>query len=122
MFCVTIQCIDGRIQRPVFDYIQEKYDYKYVDTITEPGVNKIIAENKEACLIDAIIEKLQISIKKHGSKHVFVSGHAECAGNPVEKDVQITQVNRAKEWLISQFPELKVTGLWINESWEVVEI
>ena len=121
-FCVTIQCMDGRIQRPIQDYILQHYGYQYADTITEPGVNHILAENKEACVIDALIEKLQISIGKHGSDHIFISGHADCVANPALRESQTEQITQSKKWLEEQFPGLKVTGLWVNETWEVEEV
>ena len=44
-FATAISCMDGRVQDPISRYIKEKFNVDYVDTITEPGPNKIIAEN-----------------------------------------------------------------------------
>ncbi len=43
-FCTVVGCMDGRIQLPVNHYVRERFGVTYVDTITEAGVNKVIAE------------------------------------------------------------------------------
>lgn len=36
--------MDGRVQLPVIKYLQDRFKVQYVDTITEPGPNLILAE------------------------------------------------------------------------------
>ena len=45
MFATTINCIDGRVQVPVIEYIKLTYGFDYVDMITSAGPNLILAEN-----------------------------------------------------------------------------
>lgn len=79
-FATSISCMDGRIQIPISNWIKENYSVDYVDTITEPGVDKVIFNND---CIDSIKNKVSISINAHKSKLIVVSGHYECAANPV---------------------------------------
>ena len=44
-FATSISCMDGRIQTPINEWISENYSIDYVDTITEPGVDKKVAED-----------------------------------------------------------------------------
>lgn len=46
-FCTVINCIDGRVQMPVNQYMQQRFKVKYVDTITEPGPNLILVRKNE---------------------------------------------------------------------------
>ena len=39
-FATSVSCMDGRIQIPLNKWIKENYSADYVDTITEPGVDK----------------------------------------------------------------------------------
>ncbi len=43
-FCTTINCMDGRVQLPVIKYLQKHFNVDYVDSITEPGPNLILAK------------------------------------------------------------------------------
>jgi hypothetical protein len=42
-FATAINCMDGRTQIPVTDYVRKKYKVEYVDMITEPGPIKVLA-------------------------------------------------------------------------------
>lgn len=84
-FATAINCIDGRTQIPVIDYIRKKYKVDYVDMITEPGPIRVLAENTDKPTIESIKRRVGISTEKHGSVHIVIVGHHDCAGNPVEK-------------------------------------
>jgi len=87
-FCTSIHCMDGRIQLPIIEYLEENYNITYVDTITEPGPCKILAENANKNSVNSIIERVKISINKHNSKLIAISGHYNCAGNPYNEEIQ----------------------------------
>ncbi len=36
-FCTAINCMDGRTQLPVIEFLKNKLSVEYVDTVTEPG-------------------------------------------------------------------------------------
>lgn len=118
-FATAINCMDGRVQGPVNQYIREKYAVDYVDVITEAGPNKILADNSNPDIIDSIKKRLEISINKHGSRLVAVVGHFDCAGNPVEVDEQTKDTLQAVENIRKSYPELTVIGLWVGEDWQV---
>ena len=42
-FFTVINCMDGRVQLPVINYLKQKFNVEFIDTITEVGPNKIIA-------------------------------------------------------------------------------
>lgn len=87
-FTTAINCMDGRVQIPVNEYLKRRYGVDYIDTIIEPCPNMILAEKKDQATIDSIRRWLEISITKHGSKLVAIAGHHDCAGNPVGKKTQ----------------------------------
>ena len=120
-FGTAINCIDGRTQNPVSQWIKENYSVDYVDTVTEPGPDKVLLEvNIEK--IKQIKSKLLISIKAHNSTLIVIAGHHDCAANPVSKEEHLTQIkksiNMIKSW---NFP-VKVVGVWINDQWKVEQI
>ena len=61
-FACAINCMDGRVQGAVKNYIKENYKIDYVDMVTEPGPNKILAENPSA---DKHYSSIFIILKKN---------------------------------------------------------
>ena len=118
-FCASIHCMDGRIQEPIIKYLKENYGITYVDTITEPGPCKILAENKDEISVNSIIERAKISIDRHGSKLIAISGHYDCAGNPCDEETQKKQIRESIKHLKNHYPEIKIIGLWIDNEWKI---
>jgi carbonic anhydrase len=117
-FATALNCMDGRVQEPVIKFLKEKYKVDFVDMITEPGIDRILAEGDEK-MLEKIKNKIEISIKKHGSKVVAIVGHTDCAGNPVERKEHLRQIRKGKEILKSMNIKAEILGLWVNENWEV---
>ncbi len=118
-FCTSIHCMDGRIQEPVIRYLKDNYGVAYVDTITEPGPCKILAENEDKRSVNSIMERAKISILRHGSKLIAVSGHHDCAGNPCDEEMQKRQIRESIKYLKNTYPETKIIGLWIDSEWKI---
>jgi len=113
-FATSVSCMDGRIQIPLNKWIKENYSADYVDTITEPGVDKNITD-----VIESIKTKVGISINAHKSKLVVVSGHYDCAANPVSDEEHIAQIKNAVDVISSWGLNTNVIGVWVDGSWNV---
>ncbi len=123
IFVTVINCMDGRIQEAVIKYMSEKYDVNYIDNITEPGPNKVLATNEDAELLNSIKRKLDISINIHGSRVISVVGHYDCAGNRVDYETQIKDIKKSIDLLQSWDLEVdEIIGLWVDENWKVHEV
>jgi len=115
-FATAINCIDGRVQKPVAEYIQKGFGVDYVDMITEPGPNKILSEGKDAHVIGSLKKKVEISVEKHNSRIIAIVGHYDCAGNPESKDMQKEHLRKAVNVIASWgFPAKKIIALWLDE-------
>ena len=121
-FATAINCMDGRVQLPVIKWICERYGVDYVDMVTEAGPVKILADNGDAVLLESMRKRVEISVNKHGSRIVAIVAHFDCAGNPVEKDVQIGQIKKSFETVRSWGFEVEMIGLWVDENWEVNQV
>ena len=121
-FVTAINCMDGRVQLPVIEWMKKMYQADYIDMITEPGPNKILAENKPDPVINSLKKKVEISVNKHKSTCVAIIGHFDCAGNPVEKETQVHQIHEAIQTVHSWGLKVTVIGLWIDEQWTVHKI
>ncbi len=111
--------MDGRTQVPVINWLKHKYGVEYVDAITEPGPNKILAEASDSSKLESIKQRVDISINKHQSKVIAIVGHHDCAGNPVTKERQLAQIRKAIETIKSWVYNVDVLGLGVGESWDV---
>ena len=114
--------MDGRVQTPVIAFLRERFGVDYVDTITEPGPNGILAAGEDTTTIESILRRIVISVEQHGSVGIAIVGHHDCAGNPAPKEEQIAQVRKAKALLREYFRSPIVIGLWIDKAWHVHEI
>jgi len=121
-FATAINCMDGRVQIPVIEWMKKEYGMNYIDMITEPGPNKILAENKETPVFKSIKKRVEISLNKHGSELIAIVGHYDCAGNPVEKDKQLKQIQSAIKTVKSWNFEVQIIGLWIDGNWDVDKV
>ena len=121
-FATAINCMDGCVQLPVIRHLQQRFNAPNIDLITEPGPNRILSEGKQEQKVISILERVAVSVEKHGSKNIAVAAHHDCAGNPAPKDEQLSQVRRAVKLLKEQYGDLEIIGLWLYENWRVEEI
>ena len=121
-FATAINCMDGRVQLPVTEFLKNKYGVDYVDMITEPGPDGILAANKDKAAIESIQRRVAISTGKHGSKHIAIVGHHDCAGNPVDKETHLAHIRSAIKTVKSWGVKAEVIGLWVDDKWKVSEV
>jgi hypothetical protein len=122
IFGTAINCMDGRVQMPVTNWLRNQYEVDYVDMITEPGPIKFLAEGEDPLVSASIQRRLEISVNHHNSKLVAIAGHHDCAGNPVAKETQLKQIVTAIKTVEGWNFKVRVIGLWVNENWEVQEV
>lgn len=111
-----LNCMDGRTQLPVINWIRKKYQIAFVDVITEAGMDWALASKDS---INEILRSINISIKINKSTIIFVVGHYDCRGNPVNKEAHCEHIAKALKRLKEYFPKIKIVGLWVNRRWQV---
>lgn len=114
--------MDGRVQLPVIEWMKVHFSADFVDMITEPGPNKILADNDNIHLIQSLKKRVEISVLKHASSQIAIVGHADCAGNPVNKETQLKQIKAAIRTIQSWGFQIPVVGLWVDDNWTVHKI
>ncbi len=121
-FCTAINCMDGRVQIPVIRYLQKRFAADYVDVISEPGPNRILADRSDAIAVASIENRVKISVDLHHSVGIAVIGHHDCAGNPASEMEQRKHTTKAVLNIQRRFKNLPVIGLWVDENWHVSEV
>lgn len=117
-FATAINCMDGRTQEPIISWAKKTFGVNYVDAITEPGPDKILAKGPDT-LVESIKNRVMISVNKHGSQNVIVVSHHDCAGNPVSKEEHLDQLKKSVDVISSWELGVKIIGVWIGEDWKV---
>ena len=117
-FATAINCIDGRTQRPVSEWIRIQFSVDYVDTITQPGPEAALTRGP-ASAIEVMRQNVGVSVQAHQSPLIAVAAHHECAGNPVSDDEHKAQVRAACEVIAKWGFPARIVGLWVNEWWQV---
>jgi len=119
-FGIAINCIDGRVQLPVIEWMKKTFGFDYIDMITEPGVDKVMSQVEDK-RIELIKSKVEISVNAHGSKIIVIAGHFDCAGNSVSKEEHLLQIRKAlkviQEWKLNGVQ--KIIGIWIEDNKEI---
>lgn len=121
-FGTAINCIDGRTQEPVIDFMKHKYGIDGVDMVTFPGVDGIISSSGNLDAIASIRNAVSISIEKHGSQIIAVVGHFDCAGNPGNREHHYAHVNKAIQQVTSWNFDAQIVGLYVNDKRQIEEV
>jgi hypothetical protein len=121
-FSTVINCMDGRVQRSVLEWMMERFGAPHVDTITAPGPNGILARQHDEMALASILRCVDVSVHKHHTVGIAIVGHYDCAGNPGDEAHQNTDTRAAVRFLRTQYPETPIIGLWVDEAWTVEEI
>lgn len=120
-FGTSVACMDGRIQEPLRAWMAERFGLTYVDTVTQPGMDGILAGSTDLGDTELARKMTSISVRAHGSRTVVVSGHHDCAGNPVSRERHIEDIKKAVDTVESWegMDGIQVIGVWVNEDWQV---
>jgi hypothetical protein len=119
-FATAINCMDGRVQTPVADWVKNYRQVQYVDMITDAGIDGVLARGSEAER-ESIKRRVLISVNTHHSDSIAIAGHHGCAGNPVSPAEHLADIKMAMQIVSSWNLPVQVTGLWVNE-WGSVEV
>jgi carbonic anhydrase len=117
-FGTAINCMDGRVQLPIINWMREKFGLDYIDMITEPGPDKMVSTGSPGRLA-SIKTRVDISVQKHGSKVIVISGHDDCAGNPVTKEQHRKDIRAAMHVIKRWHLPVSIYGVWIGSDWQV---
>lgn len=120
-FGCAINCMDGRVQGPVAEWVKTNFGVQYVDMVTEAGPDGILARGTSP-LSESIRSRVQISTGPHGARVVIVAGHAGCAGNPVSPEQHQADVRAAMGTVASWGLPVTMVGLWVDESGAVTVV
>lgn len=121
-FGTAINCIDGRTQEPVIDFMKQKYGIDGVDMVTFPGVDGVISSLGNFNTIALIRNAVSISIEKHGSRIIAVVGHFDCAGNPGNREHHYAHIRKAVQQVSSWNFDAKIVGFYVNDKWQIEEV
>lgn len=111
-----LNCMDGRVQVPVLNWIKANFPVDFLDVITEAGMDSVLSNQDD---IGEIIRSIKISVNINHSTRLFVVGHYDCRGNPVEENIHRRQIANAVNRLKGQWPGHEIVGLWVNKTWQV---
>ena len=123
-FATDVGCIDGRTREPILAWARKNIDAEWADTVTRPGMDGFLLSEINPVILEDLQKQVLVSVEKHNSKYILVSGHCECAGNPVSEDEHRTCIVKAvrvvRSWNLPE--DVKVIGLLVNAQWQAEQI
>ena len=111
-----LNCMDGRVQLPVLTWIKANYPVDFVDVITEAGMDGVLAKQED---ISEILRSIKVSVDLNTSTRLFVVGHYDCRGNPVDQNIHREEIIDSVNRLKPLWPKQEIIGLWVNDQWQV---
>ncbi len=127
-FFTVIGCMDGRVQDVMAQYGRQKFGSKFPDTLTEAGIVKLLAGNPSDGFLENFKAKVLISIEKHHSTGILVGGHAECAGDPVDRTTAQEHIRKSVAFIKTLVPlSVPVLGVYVGRAkedparWQVLQ-
>ncbi len=121
-FGTVINCMDGRVQEQVNEYLKNRFGVEFIDVITRPGPDGLLAAGSNKGDIQNLLKMVDVSVIKHGSVKIAVTAHHDCAGNPVSKEEHLAHLDKSADFLSAKYPRCEIIKLWIGENWEVEEL
>ena len=121
-FGTAINCIDGRTQEPVINFMKKKYDIDGVDMVTFPGADGIFSVRENLDKIEIIRRSVSISIEKHHSRIIAIVGHFDCAGNPGDKEHHYAHIRKALHEVSSWNFNAQIAGYYVNDKLQIEEV
>ena len=121
-FGTAINCIDGRTQEPVINFMKKKYDIDGVDMVTFPGADGIFSVRENLDKIEIIRRSVSISIEKHHSRVIAIVGHFDCAGNPGDKEHHYAHIRKALHEVSSWNFDAQIAGYYVNDKLQIEEV
>jgi 2-keto-3-deoxy-L-rhamnonate aldolase RhmA len=129
-FATAFNCMDGRCQDTVSAFVRAKWGVDWVDAITEPGIDGILAgkhplAEQPGNILEWIRRKAEVSARGHGSVHAVVVGHTKCAGNNVSDEEHMEDIRAAAEMVRSWglFDEVICLLVTTNhQGWQVLPL
>ncbi|CAN5786428.1 hypothetical protein BH23ACT4_BH23ACT4_11770 [soil metagenome] len=112
-FATALSCIDGRIQRPVNDFLLAEFEVAYLDTVTRAGIVKYLTSSYDPATASIIVD-LDSSIRAHSPQHLALVAHRDCVGNPEDDETQLRQLDDSVSHFRRRYPELEVVGVWVD--------
>ena len=112
----SLNCMDGRVQLPVLTWIKANYPVDFVDVITEAGMDGVLAKQED---ISEVLRSIKVSVNINQSTRLFVIGHHDCRGNPIDQKVHRKEIAAAVKRLKPLWPAQEIIGLWVNDQWQV---
>lgn len=112
----ALNCMDGRVQLPVLQWIKANYRVDFVDVVTEAGMDNVLANQED---ISEVLRSIKVSVNVNKSTRLFIIGHHDCRGNPVDEHVHRQEIAAAVIRLKPLWPAQEVIGLWVNNKWQV---
>lgn len=118
-FATAINCIDGRAQVPLIEWVKLHFTADFVDLIT-PGADGALARQHPEAMLE-ISRKVALSHRVHHPRVIAVSGHYDCLANPASNEEHREKIHMAVEVVASWGLGVRIVGAWINE-WSSVDL
>ena len=121
-FCTVVNCIDGRAQLPVIQYLVRQFHVEYVDIVSDTGPAGVLAHDPDSERAGSMYRRIDVSIEAHKSRGLAIAAHHDCWANPRSFAGQIEDLRRSAANLRLRYSHFPVLALWVGRDWTVKQV
>jgi len=112
----VINCIDGDAQLPALRFFNNAWKTDWVDLITEAAPEKLLSEGTDTTAIGHLFRNILESLDGQSEKRLAIVSHATCSCCVASKDAKLEMLRKSGRYLVKQFPDVKVAGIWLDRN------
>lgn len=120
-FATAINCIDGRVQHPVSNWLKTHAHVDYIDVVTMPGPDMVLSSGGSPAS-ELVRQNVGVSVNAHHSATVVIAGHHLCAAFPVDREEHLKAIRQAMRVVTAWGYPVEVIGLYVNDQWMVEQV
>lgn len=104
---IVVSCIDFRFQKFIREWLDKNLKGKTFDYVGYAGATKDL---------ETIIKQIDISVRLHSIKEVYLMHHEECGAYGAEStpEKHSTDLKKARSEILSKYPDLKVNLYYLH--------
>ena len=121
-FCTAVNCIDGRVQLPVIQYLTRRFHVEFVDIVSDTGPVGVLAHDPDSERAGSMYRRIDVSIDAHKSQGLAIVAHHDCAGNRRPFEGQIEDLRRSAANLRLRYSGFPALALWVGSDWTVKHV
>lgn len=129
-----VTCIDYRIQKALFEWLEKKHKLGNTDIIEIAGSSRDLVKPINQADESELLKNIQLSVSLHNPDNIIVLDHQDCggyaqdntisAGLPLDTDLakHTKYLKKTKKILLDLFPDKNIKTMYVSLAGKVIDV